>query len=63
MDDQAFPPTAQSPEIINLATRMYEAARSGDLSTLQQALLVRENTLYQDDVLMVQTGGASAKLA
>ena len=36
--DQSVQPTSESPEVIAFATRMYNAARSGDLPIFQQAL-------------------------
>lgn len=38
MADQPPRPTPNSPEVIAFATRMYEAARTGDLATFRQAL-------------------------
>ncbi|KAL6720159.1 hypothetical protein ACLMJK_002080 [Lecanora helva] len=36
--DQTIQPTPESPEIIAFATRMYDAARAGDLPVFEQAL-------------------------
>lgn len=36
--DQTIQPTPESPEVIAFATRMYDAARSGDLPIYEQAL-------------------------
>ena len=38
MGDQAVQPNPESPEIIAFATRMYDAARQGDLPIFEQAL-------------------------
>lgn len=38
MDDQTIQPTPESPEIIAFATRMYDAARQGDVPIFEQAL-------------------------
>ena len=38
MGDQTIQPTPESPEIITFATRMYDAARQGDVPTFEQAL-------------------------
>ena len=38
MGDQTIQPTPESPEIIELATRMYDAARHGDVPIFEQAL-------------------------
>ncbi|KAF6219838.1 hypothetical protein HO133_003663 [Letharia lupina] len=38
MGDQAIQPTPESPEIIAFATRMYDAARQGDMPIFEQAL-------------------------
>ena len=38
MGDQTIQPTPESPEIIAFATRMYDAARQGDLPIFEQAL-------------------------
>ncbi len=37
-DGQAIQPTPNSPEVIAFATRMYDAARAGDLPIFEQAL-------------------------
>lgn len=36
--DQSIQTTPESPEVIAFATRMYDAARNGDLPIFQQAL-------------------------
>lgn len=36
--DQTIQPTPESPEVIAFATRMYDAARAGDLPVFEQAL-------------------------
>lgn len=36
--DQQIQPTAESPEIIAFASRMYDAARKGDTAIFEQAL-------------------------
>ena len=38
MGDQAIQPNPESPEIIAFATRMYDAARQGDVPIFEQAL-------------------------
>ena len=38
MGDQTIQPTPESPEIIAFATRMYDAARQGDIPIFEQAL-------------------------
>ena len=38
MADQTIQPNPESPQIIELATRMYDAARQGDLPIFEQAL-------------------------
>lgn len=38
MDDQETHPTADSPEVIAFASRMYDAARRGDTAVFEQAL-------------------------
>lgn len=38
MGDQTIQPTAESPEIIAFATRMYDAARQGDTAIFEQVL-------------------------
>ena len=38
MGDQTIQPTPESPEIIAFATRMYDAARQGDMLIFEQAL-------------------------
>ena len=38
MGDQTNQPTPESPEIIAFATRMYDAARQGDMPIFEQAL-------------------------
>ena len=38
MGDQTIQPTPESPEIIAFATRMYDAARQGDVPIFEQAL-------------------------
>lgn len=38
MGDQTIQPTPESPEIIAFATRMYDAARQGDMPIFEQAL-------------------------
>ena len=38
MGDQTVQPTPESPEIIAFATRMYDAARQGDVLIFEQAL-------------------------
>ena len=38
MGDQTIQPSPESPEIIAFATRMYDAARQGDVPIFEQAL-------------------------
>ena len=38
MGDQMIQPTPESPEIVAFATRMYDAARQGDVLIFEQAL-------------------------
>ena len=38
MGDQTIQPTPESPEVIAFATRMYDAARRGDVPIFEQAL-------------------------
>ena len=38
MGDQSVQPTADSPEIVAFASRMYDAARKGDTAMFEQAL-------------------------
>ena len=38
MADSGIPPTADSPEIVAFASRMYDAARKGDTAIFEQAL-------------------------
>ena len=38
MGDQTIQPNPESPEIIAFATRMYDAARQGDVPIFEQAL-------------------------
>lgn len=38
MGDQTIQPDPESPEIIAFATRMYDAARQGDVPIFEQAL-------------------------
>ena len=38
MGDQRVQPTADSPEIVAFASRMYDAARKGDIAIFEQAL-------------------------
>lgn len=38
MGDQTIQPTPESPEIIAFASRMYDAARQGDMPIFEQAL-------------------------
>ena len=38
MDDQTYQSTPESPEIVAFATRMYDAARQGDMPIFEQAL-------------------------
>lgn len=38
MGDQMIQPTPESPDIVAFATRMYDAARQGDMLIFEQAL-------------------------
>lgn len=38
MGDQQIQPSLESPEVIAFASRMYEAARKGDVAVFEQAL-------------------------